>query len=106
MSESFGDLLALIDADPQPRNQDQSALIKAAILRDGRDHGGHVNPNRVREALRDEPLFHRRIGAAYYALKAAGLIERGELIVSDDRQGRNAGRPIWSYRLTEAGWAA
>jgi hypothetical protein len=106
VTESFGDLLALIDSDPQPRNQDQSAVIKAAILRDGRDHGGNVNPNRVREGLRDVTLFHRRIGAAYYALKAAGLIERGELITSDDRRGRNSGRPIWSYRLTEAGWLA
>ena len=106
MTGDFGDLLALIDADPQPRNADQSALIKAAILRDGRDHGGHVNPNRVREALRDEPLFHKRVGPAYYALKAAGLIEEAEPVRSTDTKGRNAGRWIATYRLTDAGWAA
>lgn len=102
----FGDLLALIDSDPQPRNQDQSEVIKAAILRDGRDHGGNVNPNRVREGLRDVTLFHKRIGPAYYSLKAAGLIEEAAPIRSTDTKGRNAGRWIASYRLTAAGWAS
>ena len=106
MSGDFGDQLALIDSDPQPRNQDMTATIKAAILRDGREHGGDINPNRVRSALRDQPLFHKRIGAAYYSLRAAKLIERAGVIESDDVAGKNAGRLIRSYRLTEAGWSA
>ena len=48
------DLLDLLDAvaeNPQPVAQQYRDRIRAAIIADGRNHGGEVNPNRVRAAL-------------------------------------------------------
>lgn len=104
MSNDFGDLLTLIDSDRI--HADDSATVKAAILADGQANGGSVDPNRVRKMLTNEhglTVYHRTIGAAYYALRTAGLIERDGITESDDKAGRNAGRIIRTYRLTEAG---
>lgn len=104
-AEDFGGLLLLLDKHPAAANLGDSPKVKAAIVRDGLDHDGEIDPNRVRRALADTPLFHKSIGPAYYALRRGGYIERAGLTVSDDSKGRNAGRPIYRYRLTEKGRA-
>ena len=105
--EQHHDLMALIDSDPQPRNQDATERIKAAILEHGKANGGRINPNAIRRHLRDLTPLHKRIGPAYSSLRAAGLIAKDKTpITSDDHEGGNAGRWIASYTLTDAGWAA
>lgn len=106
MSDDYGDLLTTLDEDRI--HAADSTTIKAAILADGKANGGTINPNRVRKMLTNEhglTVWHKAVGPAYYALRSAGLIERAGLAESDDKAGRNAGKPIRLYALTEAGWA-
>lgn len=108
--DDHDDLMALIDSDPI--HADDSARIKAAIIADGKAHGGHIDPNRVRAALRNASgeldVWHKSVGPAYSSLKAAGLISESVAIRSEDhsKRGRNAGRWISSYVITAAGWQA
>lgn len=107
--EAHRDRMEQIDTDPQPRNQDATDRIKAAILTEGRRTGGHIDPNQIRKALRELTPLHKRIGPAYSSLRASGLIaknERDAQVRSDDHEGGNAGRWIDTYRLTAKGWAA
>lgn len=109
-TDDHDDLMALIDSDPI--HAGDSARIKAAILADGKWHGGTINPNRVRDSLRNVTgeldVWHKSVGPAYSSLKAAGLIVEGPPIRSQDtsKRGRNAGRWIATYELTAAGWKA
>lgn len=59
---------------------------------------GRINPNVLREEVRGD-IAPRRIGAFVNRALARNLIETtGEWVVSDDTQGRNAGRPARVYR--------
>lgn len=109
--------LSLLDAihhDPAPSAHEDSQRIRDAILADGRAHGGHVSRNRVRKSLTNPSghldVYHKRIGPAYSALRAEGLIEASrdplQIEVSDDVQGGNAGKLSRMLFLTEKGWRA
>lgn len=97
--------------DPTPLRDTDRRLILGAILSDARAHDGHVDPNRVRETLRDfdgELIVRpQMIGGAYRVLvKRAALIRDG-YVISTDTRGGNAGRMVPKYRadldlLTEA----
>ena len=104
-----GDLLALIDADPI--HADDRARIQAAILADGKAHAGRVNANRVRRTLTNNgghlDVYPRTIGPTYHGMVRRGLLRTlGYLDVNDDEAGRNKGKPLMAYELTEAGWSA
>lgn len=107
MTDDYGDLLTMLDEDRI--HADDSATVKAAVLTDGRANGGNVDPNRVRKMLTNQHgliVFHKTIGPAYHALRTAGLIVPNGWVVSDDKAGRNAGKPARAYVLTAAGWSA
>jgi hypothetical protein len=96
-----GDLLSLVADGPMSGHASHEwdhfvfALRSAAIWGQPR---GRISPNRMRTFVRGE-VAPRRIGAFTSRAVARGLIEAtGEWEVSDDREGRNAGRPARVYR--------
>lgn len=102
-------LLDLLDRDPI--HATDADRIKAAIIADGKAHGGRVDQNRVRKVLTNSgghlDVYPRCVGPAYHALYRKGLISPlGYIDENHDRAGRNFGKPAMGYELTDAGWAA
>jgi hypothetical protein len=79
----------------------ESELVERTILDYARAHDGFIDPNEIREQLRGR-VFHKVIGPTYSRLRQSGVITKAHLVISTDTIGRNAGRPIWSYRLVAA----
>ncbi len=105
----FADLMSLLDNDPT--HATDSARIRAAILADGKAHGGRVSANRVRRALTNSgghlDVYPRCIGPAYHGMVRAGLLRTlGYVDVNEDSAGRNQGKPAMAYQLTAEGWAS
>lgn len=76
--------------------------IVAAIATVADENGGRVDPNAVRALLSDErglTVPPRVVGSVYYALSEAGALHAEEWTVSNDRRGRNIGKPARVYRL-------
>jgi hypothetical protein len=97
VDEHTADVLALVAGDPL-HHRDREAVIDA-ILRVGRANGGRVDADRVREQL-PRWVYPRVIGPVYRALACAGVLELDGWKVSEDRKGRNSGRPQRVYQLT------
>lgn len=90
-----GDLLALValgsSASPTP---DQEWALYVAALKSCRDENGLIFPNSLRPLVRGK-VAPRRISAFANAALAAELVEyAGEWQISDDREGRNCGKPV------------
>lgn len=99
VDDAAADLLSLVANDEvTPRPQEEWAEFVAALSIASGD-GGQVDPNQFRKLVRGH-VAPRRIGAFTNRAKAEGLIvDTGEWQVSDDHEGRNAGRPCRVYRL-------
>lgn len=89
-------LLELIDGDPL-HETDRAAVIDA-ILAVARAHGGEINPNLVRERI-PRSVYHRVVGSTYRSLTQRGIIAVAGWVVSEDKHGRNSGKPARKYRL-------
>lgn len=87
----------LIAGDPI-HHHDREAIV-STILEVGRASGGIVDADRVREQL-PRWIFPKLLGPVYRALVCAGVLELHDWKVSEDRRGRNSGRPQRRYRLT------
>ena len=103
------DLLALLDGDPI--HADDRTRIQAAIIADGKAHGGRVDANRVRRALTNNgghlDVYPRTIGPTYSGMVRRGLLKTlGYIDTNGDEAGRNKGKPAMAYELTAAGWSA
>lgn len=101
------DLLDLLDAvaeNPQPLAQQHRDRIRAAIVADGRAHGGEVSPNRVRAALSNRhglTVPPRMLSATYGVMRAEGLLERHGWIENDDVRSGNRGKFVHRWWLTD-----
>ena len=88
--------------DPSPLRATDRRLILGAILGDARQNGGHVDPNRVRESLRDMAgdltVKPRMLSGAYRVLRLAGVLTVDEPTVNTDTHGGNAGKWLNTYR--------
>jgi len=88
--------------DPSPLRATDRRLILGAILGDARAHDGHVDPNRVRESLRDMAgdltVKPRMLSGAYRVLRLAGVLTVDEPTVNTDTHGGNAGKWLNTYR--------
>lgn len=94
------DLLALVATGPMaPDTADREwDTYERALRYCAEQDAGLIQPNRLRELVR-EHVAPRRIGAFCNRAVSRGLIEAtGEWQVSDDTEGRNAGRPMRVYR--------
>lgn len=93
-----GDLLSLLADDGTLRTDDEWAEFVAALRFVAEGYAGRIPPNALRPLLR-EVVKPQRIGAFTNRAKAEGLIAwDGEWEVSDDSEGRNAGKPARVYR--------
>lgn len=98
-----------------PMHDEERARIREAILRDGREHDGWVDSNRVREALSNADgltVFPKLLAATYNVLRAEGLLVRPKFgpddpfdpqwwVRSRDTRGRNVGKWMPRYRLRD-----
>ena len=93
-------------SDPSPLRATDRRLILGAILADARQHGGHVDPNRVRESLRDFAgelgVKPRMLSGAYRTLRLAGVLTLDEPTINTDARGGNAGKWLNTYRADVA----
>lgn len=98
VAEPTGDLLDLIaEQNPAtPTEIDEWDHFKAVLAEVGRATG-LIDQNVVRPLLRGE-IKPQRIGAFYHRAAKAGLIRAEGWTTSDDREGKNGGRPCRSYR--------
>lgn len=97
-----GDLLELVAmGSPSTGSADEEWEEFVEALYDSAKWGrspGLINPNVMRQQVRDR-VAPKRIGAFTSRAVARGLIEdTGGWEISDDTQGRNAGRPARVYR--------
>jgi len=96
-------VLALVRGNPL-HDRDRERIV-AAIFDEAKEHGGRVNPNRVRSRL-TSPISNqldvnpRVIGAVYSALTGAGVLAFVDFCVSTDTAGKNRGKPARVYHLT------
>lgn len=93
-----GDLLELVAlGTPQGTADAEWQMFLTALRHAAVD--GIVTPNRMRPLCRHF-IAPRRISAFYSRAMARDLIApTGEWELSDDREGKNAGRPMRTYRV-------
>lgn len=89
-------LLELIAGDPI--HEDDRAAVVGAIVAAARANGGRVDPNEVRKRL-DGSVYPRVVGATYQSLAAKGVLVPDGWTISQDKHGRNSGKPARKYRL-------
>ena len=94
---SLLDLIASDDIHAADR-----AKVDAAIRQVPDEHGGQVDPNRVRALLTNEhglTVYPRLLSARYSVLARAGVLVADGWTENRDRAGRNAGKPqrVWKY---------
>ena len=95
VDERTGDLLDLI-ADCWTHEAQRTA-VEHTILQVAADNGGAVDPNVVRRRI---PTWVQPqvVGPTYRAMCKAGILQPDGWVISDDRQGRNSGKPARTYR--------
>lgn len=87
-----------VDADPSA-DADWSRFVQ--VLREADAEFGRIHPNEVRERLRGQ-VQAQRIGRFYGLAKQLHLlVGPAEIDTSNDRAGRNTGKPIRVYRFQE-----
>lgn len=97
--DETADLLTLV-ADTNHVSADYEwDIFVAALETVAIGPGGVIYPNEIRPLIRGK-VAPRRIGAFTHRAISQGLVEyTGEWQISDDREGRNAGRPARVMRL-------
>jgi hypothetical protein len=94
------DLLSLVATGPvSTGTADREWEAFVAALHSINDYWGVIHPNALRSVVRGH-VAPNRIGAfTNRALKAGLIAPTGEWEVSDDKHGKNAGKPARVYRL-------
>lgn len=102
VDDETADLLSLVANDQMtPRPEEEWAEF-VRCLHYAADADGRISPNRLRPLVRGT-IAPRRIGAFTNRAKAEGrIVDSGEWEISDDREGRNGGKPCRVYRLVAA----
>jgi len=100
VDEETADLLALVATGPlAPPVADEEYDEFKRCLRYVSLADGIVDPNAMRPLLRKADIAPRRVSAFYHKASAEDLIRAtGDWVLSDDKQGGNAGRPVRTYR--------
>jgi hypothetical protein len=98
IEDDTADLLSLVADEGHPSTDYEWDEFVTA-LRFAADTEGVVSPNRLRPLIRGV-VAPKRVGAfTNRALKQGLIAYTGDWEVSDDREGRNAGRPCRVMRL-------
>lgn len=95
---STGDLLDLLAMAPAiPSEADEWEHFQKVLAKVAAENDGVIDQNRTRPLLRGE-IAPRRVGPFFHRASARGLIRAEGWTTSDDRDGKNSGRPCRSYR--------
>ena len=101
VDDTTADLLALV-ADEGHVSADHEWDLFVAALHQAADYDGTIRPNVLRPLVRGK-VAPRRIGAFVNRAVRSGLVAyTGDYEISDDTEGRNAGRPARVMRLTDS----
>lgn len=109
MSAVRGQRDAVIDAvniSTHVHGQDQKR-IDSAMRRVALHNDGFLDPNKVRTELANQhglSVEPRVLSARYGYLRRARIIERAGTIINRDSAGRNQGKPMWLYEVTNEAW--
>lgn len=100
VDDDTASLLTLVADDGHPSADfEWDEYVRA--LHHAADAEGRIDPNRLRPLVTGV-VAPRRVGAfANRALRAGLVAYTGEYVVSDDRDGKNGGKPCRVMRLTE-----
>jgi hypothetical protein len=99
VDDDTADLLALVRDEGHPSADHEWALFVDAVRTVAR-RDGMVRPNDLRPLVRGR-VAPKRLGAFHHRALSSGLLTvTGEWEISNDREGRNAGRPMRVLRLT------
>lgn len=99
VDDETADLLTLVRDEGHVSADHEWDTFVAALETVAIGPGGVIYPNEIRPLIRGK-VAPRRIGAFTHRAISQGLVEyTGEWQISDDREGRNAGRPARVMRL-------
>lgn len=102
VDEETADLLDLIANDQfsVSTDRDYDVFVDALKAAARQSPAGTVRQNVVRKLI-DGRIFHKRVGPFYRRASLAGLIRAtGDFEISDDKAGRNSGKPCRVYEWT------
>lgn len=99
VDDSTGDLLDLLANEHPaiPSEADEWEHFKKVLAKVAAKNDGVIDQNQTRPLLRGE-IAPRRVGAFFHRATKAGLIRAEGWTTSDDREGKNSGRPCKAYR--------
>ncbi len=101
VEDDTADLLSLVACGPLAPADVEWRLFSDAVVRVAHSNGGRVDQNDVRPLIRGR-VAPKRIGSFYRRACLEGLLRVDGYSISDDHEGRNAGRPMRCYVLVGA----
>lgn len=103
VDDTTSDLLTLVaERHPAtPSEVEEWEHFRKVLAKVAAENDGLIDQNRTRPLLRGE-IAPRRVGAFFHRATKAGLIRAEGWTTSDDREGKNSGRPCRSYVWIEA----
>jgi hypothetical protein len=94
VDDATADLLSLVANDPHPSSEFEWRAFVGVLAATASLHDGRLDQNDYREQLRGV-VAPKRIAAFHNRAIAERLIEdTGDWSISNDKQGRNSGRPV------------
>lgn len=88
-------------------HDDDQKRIEAAMRAVAKSNSGFIDPNKVRATLTGKhglTVEPRVLSARYAALSGRKIIARAGSIRNLDSAGRNQGKPMWLYEVTDEAW--
>lgn len=99
VDDDTADLLTLVADEGHVSADTEWRTFTDAVIRVAHAHDGQVDQNHVRPLIRGQ-IAPKRIGSFWRRACCEGWLEADGWSISDDTEGRNAGRPMRTYRLT------
>lgn len=97
VDEQTGNLLDFLADDGTAQREAQFAAFVAILRHVAKHNDGAISPNDTRVHTRAE-IDPPRVGPFFRRAQLEGLIVAAGWAVSDDAEGKNAGRPARTYR--------
>lgn len=98
VDDDTADLLTVL-ADDGTLSVDEEWELYIACLRRAAARFNVIDPNALRVEI-DGRIKPQRVGAFTHRALSQGLVEyTGEYVISDDKRGRNSGKPLRVLRL-------
>lgn len=99
VEEDVADLLSVLANDGTAQREQQYAAFVGILRHVAKWNGGVVSPNETRVHTRVE-VAPQRVGPFFRRAQLEGLLEVDGWDISDDRAGKNSGKPCRKFRWT------